>query len=362
MGIPGQGVDMARGRAGIPRTLRELAAAEFISDYFGIHSAFPSNEEIVDHLRSEFAEEEIGPLYPKDITNLKKGAYQHLDIAVRLPRSGALEVELRDALDLDGAVVVGNPFRSYDQHVQRSIIGYQAARFFDENVRDGQTVTFSCSMTIRQLIKGIRERYSNLRVLSDSVVAVDEFHIMSPASVPVLFLDKFPECRATAYTIPTGLVTHLGRDQVQKMLDKALFAKAFYANWVFVGIGTLTPDLGGAGLTPGFDFLTQVVTKDAQALASRGTVGEISYWPLDSNGVPVFKGREETLSYFRHVFTYSNFNVLDRQHRFRNTAEGYRTKVVGAAGGLHKVAAIKAAARYLDYLVTDVKTARALVQ
>jgi len=37
------------------------------------------------------------------------------------------------------------------------------------------------------------------------------------------------------------------------------------------------------------------------------------------------------------------------------------TKVVGAAGGQHKVAAIKAAARYLDYLITDVHTAKALV-
>ncbi len=350
---------MARRPRSIPKTLKELAIAEFIRGYFGVHSAFPSNEEIVDHLKSEFAEDEVGPLYPKDITNLKKGAYKLLDINVALPRNGQLEVELREALDLDGAVVVGSPYRSYDTHILRNIIGYQAARFFDENVRDGESVTFSCSMTIREMIKMIHESYSNLKVYTDSVVAVEEFRIMSPASIITLFLDKFPECRGTAYTLLPEVVQSLGREKVQAMLDETLFRRAFNANWVFVGIGALTPQLDACGVTPGFDFLTHVVTRDAEALTRRGVVGEISYWPLDLAGRPVFKGQEEDLPYFRHVFTYSDFHVLDRQ--FRYSTRGRATRVVGAAGGLHKVTAIRAAARYLDYLVTDVKTAQALL-
>ncbi len=352
---------MPRKSRNIPKTLKELAIAEYIRDYFGHHSAFPSNEEIVDHLKGEFDEEEVGPLYPKDITNLKKGSYKLLDIKVALPRNGSLEVELRDALDLDGAVVVGSPYRTYDQGVLRNIIGYQAARFFDQNVRDGQTVTFSCSMTIREMIKMIHERYSNLEVMTDSVVAVDEFSIMSPASIAVLFLDRFPDCTATAYTIPTALVTSLGRDAVQEMLDAALFSRSFQADWIFVGIGTLTRELGRHGVMPGFDFLTHVVTNDVGPLAQRGTVGEISYWPFDADGLPVFRGRGEKLSYFRHVFTHSNFGVLEREHRFATSPQTKRSKVVGVAGGLHKVAAIQAASRYLDYLVTDVKTAQAII-
>jgi DNA-binding transcriptional regulator LsrR (DeoR family) len=352
---------MAKKPWSIPKTLKELAIAEFIRGYFGTHSAFPSNEEIVDHLRAEFAEDEVGPLYPKDITNLKKGAYKLLDINVALPRSGRLEVELREALDLDGAIVVGSPYRSYDTHILRNIIGYQAARFFDENVKDGETVTFSCSMTIREMIKMIHESYQALNVLTDSVVAVDEFHVMSPANIAVLFLDRFPGCRGTAYTLPTSLVEQLGREAVQKMLDEALFEQAFHANWVFVGIGALTPRLEGSGLTPGFDFLTHVVTEDALSLAQRGVVGEISYWPLDATGRPIFQGAEESLLYFKRVFTYSDFHVLDRQYRCGHHEVGSRTRVVGAAGGLHKVDAIRAAARYLDYLVTDVKTAEALI-
>lgn len=352
---------MARKRRGIPKTLMEVAVAEYIRDYFGLHARFPSNDELVDHLKTEFTPEDVGPLYPKDITSLKRQAYNLLEINVALPRDNSLEVELREALELDGAMVVGSTQRSYDSDTLRTIIGYQAARFFDENVSDGETVTFSCSMTIRELIKGIHQRYSNLRVMTDSVVAVDEFHIMTPGAITVLFLDRFPGCRATSYTITPSMVECLGRQQVQAMLDEAIFAKAFRANWVFVGVGTLTPHLSSYGVTPGFDFLTHVVTSDAAALARRGVVGEISYWPFDAQGVPVFRGKDEDLSYFRRVFTYSDFHVLDKKYRCANSSNGTRTKVVGAAGGLHKVAAIRAAARYLDYLVTDVKTAQALV-
>ena len=217
-------------------------------------------------------------------------------------------------------------------------------------------------MTIREMVKMIHQRYSKLTVMTDSVVAVDEFHIMSPASIAVLFLDRFPDCRGTAYTLTPRIVAELGRNSVQQMLDGALFERSFRADWVFVGIGTLTPDLGRCGITPGFDFLTHVVTSDAAALTERGTVGEISYWPLDMDGYPVFQGAEEQLPYFRHVFTHSDFHVLERRNRLsRMAAGGQATRVVGAAGGLHKVAAIRAAARYLDYLVTDVKTAQALV-
>lgn len=349
---------MSRKGMNIPKPLKELAIAEYIRDYFGVHSTFPSNEEIVDRLKEEFVEDEVGPLYPKDITNLKKGAYKLLDINVSLPRSGTLEVELREAFDLDGAVVVGSPYRSYDEQILRNIIGYQAARFFDENVRDGQSVTLSCSMTIREMVMRIHERFANLNIMTDSVVAVDQFHIMSPASIPVLFLNRFPSCLGKGYVLPTSLVAHLGRERIQKMLDEALFARAFSADWIYLGIGALTQELGRHGITPGFDFLTHVVTHDAMALKERGTVGEISYWPLNGEGEPVFKSEAEDLEYFRHVFTYSDFQCLDRDRRMNS---GARTRVVGAAGGLQKVEAIKAAARYLDYLVTDVKTATALL-
>jgi DNA-binding transcriptional regulator LsrR (DeoR family) len=269
-----------------------------------------------------------------------------------------LEVGLRESLDLDGAVVVGSPYKSYDAQILRNIIGYQAARFFDENVRDGQTVTLSCSMTIREMIKRIHERFSNLSIMTDSVVAVDQFHIMSPASIPVLFLDRFPGCFGKGYTLPPSQVAHLGRESVQKMLDEALFSRAFNADWVFLGVGALTQELSRHGITPGFDFLTHVVTHDAVALKQRGTVGEISYWPINGQGEPVFKSEAEDLEYFRHVFTYSDFQSLDRGRRMKS---GAKTRVVGAAGGLQKVDAIKAACRYLDYLVTDVKTATALL-
>jgi DNA-binding transcriptional regulator LsrR (DeoR family) len=357
-----EGETMPRKTRSIPKTLKELAIAEYIRDYFGVNSAFPSNEEIVDHLKAEFTEEDVGPLYPKDITNLKKGAYHLLDISVALPRSGSLEVELREALNLDGVVVVGNPYRSYDAQVLRNIIGYQAARFFDEHVSDGSSVTFSCSMTIREMVKRIHGRYSKLSVYTDSVVAVDQFHVMSPASIAVLFLDRFPDCQATAYTLSPSIVRAMGREAVQAMLDKALFEKAFRASWVFVGIGTLTPELGRTGITPGFEFLTHVVTRDAAALAERGAVGEISYWPIDAQGNPIFRDREETLPYFRHVFTYSNFQILDRHHRTGQDHEKRSSRVVAAAGGPHKVAAIRAASKYIDYLVTDTKTAEALLR
>ena len=209
-------------------------------------------------------------------------------------------MQLRETFDFDGAMVVGSPYRSYDPNVLRHITGYQAAQFFDENVRDGETVTFSCSLTIRELIKGIHERYTNLRVLTDCVVAVDEFHIMSPQSIVTLFLDRFPNCKGTAFTLPPGVVEILGRQTVQEMLDKALFLDALQANWVFLGIGTISRELSGAGITPGFDVLTHIVTQDAAALQERGTVGEISYWPFDREGTPVFRGRKENLSYFRH--------------------------------------------------------------
>ena len=350
---------MTRNRKGIPRPLKELAIAEYISDYFSREACFPSNEEIVDKLKSEFAEEEVGPLYPKDITNLKKGAYKLLEIEVALPRAGNIEVELREALDLDGAIVVGSPYRNYDMDILRNIIGYQAARFFDENVRDGQSVTFSCSLTMREMIKRVSGNYTNLKVMADSVVAVDEFHVMSPASLVVLFLDRFPECRGISYICPPSLVEMMGREKLQQMLDSAVFSQSFQADWVFVGVGALTQELSGHGLTPGFDFLTHVVTHSADDLRNRGVVGEISYWPFDSNGEPVYRGVGETLPYFRHVFTYSKFDELSRKHRLNSQA---RTRVVGAAGGLHKVEAIKAAARYLDYLVTDVKTAQAILE
>jgi DNA-binding transcriptional regulator LsrR (DeoR family) len=343
----------------IPNTLKELAIAEFIKESFGKHSAFPSNEEIIDYLKSEFVDREVGPIYPKDITNLKRGAYKLLDITVALPRNGTLEVRLREEFDLDGAIVVGSPYKSYDEQVLRALVGYQAARFFDEHVRDGETVTFSCSLTIREMIKRIHGRYSNLQVFTDSVVSVNEFHVVTPTSLVVLFLDRFPLCRGTAYTLPPALVDMLGRDAVQEMLDQALFERAFNPHWFFVGIGALTQELSHHGITPGFDFLTHVVTHDAAALKKRGVVGEISYWPLNRSGEPVYRNKGEDLSYFRHVFTHSRFRETSRARRLDSRS---RTRVVGAAGGVHKVAAIKAAVNYLDYLITDVRTAESLLE
>lgn len=343
----------------VPKSLKELAIAEFISDYFRRESFFPSNEEIVDRLLSEFPEEEVGPLYPKDITNLKKGAYKLMDVEVALPRAGSLEFELRDALDLDGAVVVGSEHRTYDSQALRSLIGVEAARFFDQNVRDGETVTFSCSMTLREMIKRIRGPYSGIRVMADSVMAVREFHVMNPAAQVILFLDRFPECRGVCYTCSPNLVDLLGRERLQEMLDRVQFEEAFHAHWFFAGIGALTQELASTGLFPGFDFLTHVVTQDAAVLKKRGVVGEISYWPIDAQGEPVFTGNEETANYFRHVLTHSRFEELDRAQRQKM---GSRTRVVAAAGGLNKVEAIRAASRYLDYLVTDARTARALLR
>lgn len=342
-----------------PKALKELAIAQFMANYFAKRSEFPSNDEIIEAMKEEFSEDAVGPLYPKDITNLKRGAYKLLQLEVALPREEGIEGELRDALGLEGAMVVGNPYRTYDNNILRNIIGYQAAKFFDERVRDGQSITLSCSMTMREMIKRIRTHYTSLRVFADSVVAVSQFHIMSPASLVVLFLDRFPECRGTAYTSTPSLVEMLGREACQKILDKEIFEAAFHVDWVFVGIGALTRRLSTQGLTPGFDFLTHVVTRDAESLYKRGVVGEISYWPFDETGTPVFGGEKETLQYFEHVFTYSKFEGLDRTAR---RAEGSNTKVVGAAGGQHKVAAICAAARFLDYLITDVHTAKAILQ
>ena len=343
----------------IPSTLKELAIAEYIRDYFGQKSTFPSNEEMIDYLKNEFADMDVGAIHPKDITNLKKGAYKLLDINVALPRNGTLEVRLREEFDLDGAMVVGSPYRSYDENILRNIVGYQAARFFDDHVKDGEVVTFSCSLTIREMIKRIHGRYANMTVFTDSVVAVNEFHVITPTSPVVLFLDRFPSCRGTSYTVPPSLVEMLGRDAVQDMLDQALFERAFNPHWFFVGVGALTQELGRHGITPGFDFLTHVVTHDAAALKKRGVVGEISYWPLNRSGEPVFRGRNEDLSYFKHVFTHSRFRETSRARRLDNRS---RTRVVGAAGGIHKVAALRAAVHYLDYLITDVKTAQALVE
>lgn len=347
-----------RGRKA-PKALKELAVAQFMANYFAKHSEFPSNDEIIDAMKEEFSEEAVGSLYPKDITNLKRGAYKLLQLEVAQPREGAIESELRDFLGLEGAMVVGSPYRNYDDAILRNIIGFQAARFFDENVKDGQTLTLSCSMTMREMIKRIRNHYTGLRVFADSVVAVSQFHIMSPASLVVLFLDRFPECRGTAYTSTPALVQMLGREVCQKILDKEIFEPAFHADWVFVGIGALTRRISTQGLTPGFDFLTHVVTHDAESLYRRGVVGEISYWPFDERGKPVFGGAKEELTYFQHVFTYSKFESLDRNARIQ---EGSATKVVGAAGGQNKVGAICAAARYLDYLVTDIHTAKAILE
>jgi len=279
-----------------PKALKELAVAQFMANYFAKHSEFPSNDEIIDAMKEEFSEEAVGPLYPKDITNLKRGAYKLLQLEVAQPREEGIEAELRDFLGLEGAMVVGSPYRTYDDAILRNIIGYQAARFFDDNVRDGQTVTLSCSMTMREMIKRIRTHYTGLRVFADSVVAVSQFHIMSPASLVVLFLDRFPECRGTAYTSTPALVEMLGRDACQRILDKEIFDAAFHADWVFVGIGALTRRLSTQGLTPGFDFLTHVVTHDAESLYHRGVVGEISYWPFDERGKPVFAGADEDLN------------------------------------------------------------------
>jgi DNA-binding transcriptional regulator LsrR (DeoR family) len=343
----------------IPKSVKELALAEYISEFFARESLFPSNEEIVERLRSQFPEEEVGPLYPKDITNLKKGAYQLLDVGVALPRSSGLEDELRDALGLDSAVVVGAEHRTYDSADLRSMIGLEAARFFDQNVRDGETVTFSCSVTIREMIKRIRQHYTNLRVMADCVVAVREFHVMSPVTQVVLFLDRYPDCRGVSYAGTLSLVDLMGRPRVQEILDRAIFHEAFAAHWMFVGVGTLAAEFSNRGIIPGFDYLTHVVTQDAEALHRRGVVGEISYWPVNGYGEPVFRGDSETISYFNHVFTHSRFGELDRTHR-RSGAS--RTKVVAAAGGPNKVAAIRAVSRYLDVLVTDVRTARELLR
>ncbi len=107
-----------------------------------------------------------------------------------------------------------------------------------------------------------------------------------------------------------------------------------------VGIGSVEPSdmLASSGNVFSRDELNE--------LRQKGAVGDICMRFFDANGQPILNGLNERVIGLE----------LEQLRRIKRS--------VGVAGGMHKVAAIRGAMRggYINVLITDIQTARALVE
>lgn len=258
-----------------------------------------------------------------------------------IPPSGVyseLEIKLEQKYDLLEALVV-EVDESYSAEALTRQLGVLAAEYFLNSTKSGEIVGITWGTSLHQMVEALQPMQRNIQVvqiLGGLGPPESEVH----ATEICRRIGHLLSCQITLLNAP-GIVRDekvkealLSDLYVQRVID--LFPRLSIA---FVGIGVPTPD--SVVMRDG-SILTQT---ELNYMLGLGAVGDIALRFFDSTGSPISSDLDRRVI----GITLDQLKQIER--------------VVGIAGGPHKIDAIKSAlaGKLINILVTDQHTARQLL-
>lgn len=283
------------------------------------------------------------------VSRLLEKAKRYLSFDCTLPTEQDLEAKLIHAFQLLDAVVVDSGTDALAPHV----IAQAAARYFLDEIRNGDSVAISCGGTLLQMVSAL-PKLPDLRLrIAPLSIEADPYTVHeSPATLVGILRSKV---NADSWAFGAHLFPPCPQDpdsgyrrsiRTSKDFQSAVDA-ATTSRLIFVGVGTAKP----ATKSPGKSFarLADMATNGAYAklYTELGIVGEINNEPFTAAGRIVADALFQPGGYV--------INLVSLDTLRRATHDRKRRRVIAVAGGIDKADAIRAALRagFVNVLITD---------
>lgn len=271
-----------------------------------------------------------------------------------LPRQSELETELMAKYPVLREVRVVDPgLRDYDA-IQKSI-AREAAHYLEKIASPGSRLAISGGRTLYSMITFLEMgKISEIKLYPLSMTPIFTMPGLTANALVSMMGTKYPD--AAAYNLPSHPVA--SRQEYEQLLEatpevKKLYGEIWQAEIMFVGIGSIQVR------SPGFIALaSQELNLTPAQIAELGVVAEINHNPIGAGGEPLTTFADAALQALsQRLIGVTALELRERAAR----PDRY---VVGVAGGLEKVDAIRAALKgnYLNVLITDVYAAEALLK
>lgn len=271
-----------------------------------------------------------------------------------IPRRSDLEEQLRTKFPHLREVRVVEPGARDLDAIQKTI-AREGAHYLEEVVPPGAKIGLSGGKTIYYLITYLEPgRLTGLHLYPLTLTPILTMPGLTANALVGMMSTKYPD--ATAINLPS--IPGLSQEEYeQQMAANPELLKSYKEIWdvdfMLLGIGYLT------GPLPGFRALaTQELGLTAEDLAAKGVVAEINHTPINAEGEPLIDSEDPDLqALLRRV-------IAVKAPDLRKLAQREDRTLIAVAGGLEKVAAIRAClkGRYFNVLITDAYTAQELLQ
>jgi fructose 1,6-bisphosphate aldolase/phosphatase len=271
-----------------------------------------------------------------------------------IPRRSDLEDQLKERYPFLRELRVVDPGIRDIESIQKTV-AREAAYYLEEITPAGAKIGLSGGKTLYHMISYLEpQRLTGLHLYPLTLTPILTMPGLTANAMVGMMSTKYPD--ATAYNLPTIPVT-FKEEYEKQMAANPEMLKIYRDIWnvdiMVLGIGYLT------GPLPGFRALaSQELGLTAEDLAAKGVVGEINHTPINAEGEPLIDYQDPELAALtRRVIGVGALDLRERAAR----ADRY---VVAVAGGLEKVAAIRAClkGKYFNVLITDAYVAEALLQ
>ncbi|MEW6665928.1 MAG: fructose-1,6-bisphosphate aldolase/phosphatase [Thermodesulfobacteriota bacterium] len=270
-----------------------------------------------------------------------------------LPRRPELEAGLRTRYPgLREVRVVDPGLREYDA-IQKSI-AREAAHYMEQVATPGVRLAISGGRTLYSMITFLGHGKEGIKLYPLSMTPIFTMPGLTANGLVSMLGAKYQA--ATAYNLPSHPVS--SRKEYEEQLNmtpqlKKIYEETWEAEIMFLGIGSVDVR------SPGFIALAvQELGMTPAQLAELGVAAEINHNPLNADGEPLTTFADPGLR-----------KLLDRligvrPSELRERAARADRRVVGVAGGVEKVTAIRAALKgeYVNVLITDAYAAEALAK
>jgi len=251
-----------------------------------------------------------------------------------------LEEKLESMYHLQEAVVVGMDEEQSSDAITHAI-GVAAAKYLTDNLKDGDMVGVTWGTTLNAMVASVLPRHCPkchiVQIIGGLGSPTADEHVTGICRRLATALS----CEMTLLPAP-GIVG--SRRAKEIMMSDAYVKKTLSLisklDTVFVGVGAPTPDSvvlrDGSIITP----------PDLDNLLKKGAVGDIALRFFDRNGKPIRSDLDERVI----GITLEQLKSIKR--------------VIGVAGGSHKLAAIRGAllGGFLNTLIVDQQTAEKLIK
>lgn len=248
----------------------------------------------------------------------------------------ALERALEKRWDLDAAVVVPTPLGA--EHLERAI-GHAVALYLGDQMQDGKTLAIGGGATLHACLAFLaRKQFKNACVVA-LVGGLPHSQWINPSIVAAKVADRFG---IDSYQITAPVVVHDPslRDLLWAQPElKDVRNRAAHADIALLTVGEISPQATV--------FRHAIVPPSLiPSLQAKGAVANILSYFVDADGEMV------------------DHEVNDRVMAVALDVVSAVPNVVLAAGGMHKIAAIRAALKAVDanVLITDSDTAETLCE